>query len=472
MKRPSIGTAEWRAVSYGIVAAALLAVEFIAGMQTYVLSTVIPIVGSELHAHQFYGVITGSAQAAMFLTMPLGPYLLHRFRVERILLHLTWLSITGGVISAIAPTVGVFVLGRALAGLAAGALSTVSLSTIVTVLPASWRRATLAGFNVMWVSTSLIGPAYAGWVTSALSWRWALVLYLPVLVVARMVLARRLRGAMQSSDEGERLRLGPAITLSAGVALLSLAGLNVLSTWMASAVGGAGLAVTFFAAHRLLPAGSLRARPGRPAAVATMGLLTGAYFGAAGIVAIAVHDILSGTTVEVSYVLAGGGLAWASVGLAVSRWPAETAGRYISRSTLGACFLALGLIAMACALLVSGMTPFIVVLVGWILASIGMGLVYLDTLNRIVDAPSSVDGVSVPQAATSAILVEAIATAVMATLATALVGRAIAAGEGASVTATVLTVAAVLAVGVSGTARRVLRSSQFSSAATLSSRSS
>src|SRR5690349_18280083 len=162
------------------------------------MRTVVPIVGADLDAHEYYGVVTGTAQVAMFLTMPLGPWLLQRFRVERLLLDLTWLSVGGGVVSAVAPSVGVFVLGRAASGLASGALATVSLSAIVTAMPPAWRRAVLAGYNVIWVVASLVGPLYAGWVTSHVSWRWALVLYLPLLVVARAVIARQLTGHLRS----------------------------------------------------------------------------------------------------------------------------------------------------------------------------------------------------------------------------------------------------------------------------------
>ena len=57
----------------GLLAVALLTVELVAGMQAYLLNTVMPIIGTDFDAKDFYGVIVGSAQIAMFLTMPLGP---------------------------------------------------------------------------------------------------------------------------------------------------------------------------------------------------------------------------------------------------------------------------------------------------------------------------------------------------------------------------------------------------------------
>jgi MFS family permease len=456
MTSPSAEPTERATARYGILAAALLLVEFIAGMQTYLLRTVLPIIGSDLNAHQYYGVITGINQVTMFLTMPLGPYLLHRFRVDRLLLHMTWFSLAGGIVSATAPSVGVLVLGRAITGLASGALATVSLAAIVTALPAAWRRAVLAGYNVMWVVSSLLGPLYAGWVASVLSWRWAFVLYLPLLVIARTAIARQLRGSMQAGRRA-RLTLGSAFVLASGVALLSIVGLQGLHAGVAVVVGAAGTALALLAARRLLPAGTLSLRAGRPAAVATMGLLTGAYFGAAGIIAIVVHDLLDGTTGDETIVLAGGGLGWAVAGLAASRWPAQAARAYIRRSALGAGLLAVGLLATGAALLADGTASRVeVVLVGWTVAGLGMGLMYLDTLNHIVEVPPEVDGVSAAQAAAGAILVEAVATAVMATLTTAVVGRAVAGGGGVAAAVGVLAFAVVVSACAAGAAGRVV----------------
>lgn len=437
-----------------LLATALLAMEFIAGMQAYLLRTVVPLVGADFDAHEYYGVITGTTQVAMFLTMPLGPYLLARFRVERLLLHLTWFSVLSGVVSAIAPNVGIFLLGRAGSGLASGALATVSLAAIVTAMPPKWRRTVLAGYNVIWVFISLLAPVYAGWVASELSWRWALVLYLPLLVVARTVIARQLKGTMQSGGQ-ERLALGSAFALAGGVALLSLVGLRGLSVGLAIAVGIAGAAMAVFAARNLLPTGTLSARMGRPAAVATMGLVTGAYFGTAEIIGIIVHDLLGGTTGQVAFVLAGSGLGWALAGLTAARWPARAAHTYVRRSTLGAGILSLGLLTTVAALLVDWMARVDVVLAGWTAAGVGIGLIYLDTLNHIVDVPQEVDGVSTAKAAASTILVEAIATAVMATLTTAVVGRAIAGGQGVTAALLLLALTVLVAATIAWTTRRV-----------------
>lgn len=458
MSGPEVAAPPARRVRYGVLAGALLSLELVAGVQSVLLSTVVPVVAQDLDAHEYYGVIVGSAQVAMFLTMPLGPALLQRFRVDRVLLHLTTLAVAGGVASALAPSTGVFVLGRAATGLASGALATVSLAAIVTVLPPAWRRGVLAGYNVMWVAISLVGPLYAGWVTAALSWRWALVLYLPLLVVARLVVARQLSGRMRPEGERQPLGLGSAAVLATGVALLSVVGLRALPAGWAVAAGVGGAAVALVATRRLLPAGTLRARPGRPAAVATFALVCAAYFGASGIVAVAVHDLLGGTTRDVVLVLGGSALGWAVAGLGVSRWPAALPGGYVRRSALGAVLLAAGVLVVAAAVLADPAAPRVgMALAGWAASGVGIGLVYLETLNRVVEAPREADGITVPQAAAAVVIAESVATAVTQTLGAASVGRGVAGGGGQVAAVAVLVGSAVLALAVLPGARRAVR---------------
>ena len=262
---------------------------------------------------------------------------------------------------------------------------------------------------------------------------------------------------MHSGGGQERLTLGSAFVLAGGVALLSLVGLRSLPAATAIAVGVVGAAAVIVAARRLLPRGTLSARVGRPAALATMGLLTSAYFGAQAIMSIIVQDLLGGTTGQAALVLAGSGMGWAVAGLAVSRWPARTARSYVRRAALGGSLIALGLLVTGGVLLVDGTSPRItVILVGWTVAGVGMGLTYLDTLNQIVDVPQEVDGVSVPRAAAATILVEAIATAVAATLASAVVGRAVAQSGGTDSAAIVLAFTVVGAASVVWVARRAV----------------
>jgi hypothetical protein len=372
----------------------------VAGIQSYLLATIVPVVAAELDGRHLYGVITASAQVAMFVTMPWGPVLLSRFRADRVLLVLTAVTVAGSVLAALAPTILLFVAGRAVTGLATGAMATVSLSAIVTVLPATWRRVVLAGYNAVWVAASLVGPVYAGAVADSVGWRWALVLYLPLLLAARWVAAGQLRRRLGSG--ADRLPVWGALAVAAGVALVGLLGDG---RWWALAAGLAGAVLALAALRGLLPAGSLRAARGRPAAVATLGLITAAHLGMWSVVAILVQDRLGGSPGQAAVALAGGGMGWAVAGLVVARWPATAPG-YPRRMNLGLSLMLLGLIGLAVAVTDPGGRGVPLVTVAWTVMGLGMGTSYLDTLNRVVDPPVEQDGVDPTHAAGAAVLVE------------------------------------------------------------------
>lgn len=396
-----------------VLAVALLLVELVAACQSYLTSTVTPLMAEELDARDGYGLLVATTQAAMFLTMPLGAALLSRWSAARMLAWLTPVVVAGGVASALAPTFTFFLSGRVLASLAAGALMTVSLSALATALPPAWRRLTLAGYALVWLVASLVGPVYAGWASAVIGWRWALVAYLPVFLLARAVVILRLR-EMDRAEPGARepLALVPAVLLATGITAVSLVG----GSWGRSLLAAAGVVVVLAAASRILPEGTLRLVGGRRRLVLLIGVLCGAYFGAHAVVAITAHDLLGRDAASLAVLLGAGGVGWAVLGMVCGRWPARDTGAYVRRVTLGALLLAGGAALMAAAVIPDLPRAWPLLVSGWTLSGVGMGLCYVDTLNRGLDTPSVPDGIGASQMAQALVMAEVVATALAGTL--------------------------------------------------------
>lgn len=394
------------------LAVALLVVELVAACQSYLTTTITPLMAGDLQAQDGYGLLVASTEAAMFLTMPLGAALLSRWPAARMLVWLTPVVVLGGVLSAIAPTFTLFLSGRVLAALAAGALMTVSLSALATSLPPAWRRLVLAGYALVWLVASVVGPVYAGWASSALGWRWALVAYLPLFLVARAVVIVRLR-QLDRAEQGGREPLGllPAIGLAGGITLVSAWGTSLPG----SLVAAGGVVLVLVAAARILPVGSLVARRGRPAAILLMGLLCAVYFGGHAVVAITAHDLLGRDAGDLALLLGAGGAAWSVLGVVCGRWPARRASAYRWRVAGSAALLATGFAVLALSLVPGVGGGWALHLVGWTLSGAGMGLSYVDTLNRVLDEPVEPDGISTSVAAQALVMAEAIGTALVAT---------------------------------------------------------
>ncbi len=341
--------------------------------------------------------------------MPLGSRLLGRVPAGRLLGVFTVVTVIGGVISATAPGVAVFATGRVVSGLAAGALATVTMSALITAMPRRWRQMVLTGYSAMWVITSPIGPAYAAWISGTVGWRWSLVAYLPFLVLARLIVAHQLPREPIGRAE-DRFGFRGAVVLAAAVAVTTLTAL--LHTPWSVLIALAALIVGVLAAAPMLPAGVMRARPGRPAAISVLGLLTGVYFGASAVVAILAHDLLHFSVGQIGVLLLAGGLGWAVTGVFTARRPA-IGPAYRRRGALGITLLVVGLAAMWIA--VAFHTSPALYITAWTVAGIGMGLVYLDTINAVVEEPAVPDGISPVAAGSATVVVEQSATALAGT---------------------------------------------------------
>ncbi|WP_087508682.1 MFS transporter [Cellulomonas iranensis] len=393
--------------------ASLLTIELLAGVQTYVTQTVLPLLVADLGGAHLYGPLDAAAQAPTFLMLPAGAWLLARFRTDRLLLWFTALAVVGSATCALAPSAGVLLAGTAVRAVAAGALATVSMGAIVRGLPARHRQLVLAGLSGTWVVSSLLGPLYAVAVAQHLGWRWALVLHLPLLVAARAVAARCVPSE-PAAGAGERVPWGWAVVLAAGSLTLALP----VGPWSALAVA-VGAALMLRAAAALLPAGALRARRGRPAALSALLAVASAYFGATAVLSVVGHDALGLAPHAYGLVVAVPGLAWAVCGLWTGAHPALDDARFRRRGARAAW----GLVAGAAVVAVTGALadrPALVLaglLVGAALLGGGMGSLYPDLLGRCLARPDPDDGLSDARAATAVVLAEAVGLALATTAA-------------------------------------------------------
>ena len=132
-----------------------------------------------------------------------------------------------------------------------------------------------------------------------------------------------------------------------------------------------GAAVTIPALRRIVPAGTLTARRGVPAASAAAFLASAASFAIDGFVTLMLTQTRGLSIRVASLVLTASALAWA----AGSWWQSRVIGRIGARriTALGAMLIASGAAVVAVGLLE---VPVFVPYVGWAIGSVGMGIVF------------------------------------------------------------------------------------------------
>lgn len=410
-----------------LLALALLTVEFLAGMQRYLSQTVLPLLARDLDGAHLYGPLDAAAQAPLFLMLPAGAWLLSRVPVRTLMLAFTLITVLGSVICALAPTMPAFIAGTAVRALAAGALATISLGAISRGLPTRHRQLVLAGMSGVWLLSSTLGPVYAATTASLLGWRWAMVAYLPLLVLARWAVARQFPPEAEQGPTGETVPWRWAAVLATGSAILALpvGGASILAVAL-----GAG--AMLWATARLLPPGTARAHGGRRAGLMALGVTAAAYFGATMVLSVVAHDGLGLSTASFAVVIAAPGVAWALTGLWTGAHPALSDAPFARRSGRAGAVLTGGIVVLLATTTVapSSSVAFVGLLVGATLAGLGMGALYPDLLGRCLTPPEHDDGITSDRIAGAAVLVESVGMAVATTAGYAFLGTGFGLGSG------------------------------------------
>jgi MFS family permease len=136
-----------------------------------------------------------------------------------------------------------------------------------------------------------------------------------------------------------------------------------------------GLAIALYSLHALLPAGTLSLRRGLPSVVAGRGLLFAAFLGVEAFLALMLTAVLGYSTAVTGAVIATGAISWAAGSWLQSRLDEKHAERRGLRMFAGAALLTLGIGAQLAALLLPA-APLAVVVGGWVLAGLGIGMAH------------------------------------------------------------------------------------------------
>lgn len=278
---------------------------------------------------------------------------------------------------------------RLLQGLGAGAISTLSYTAVARGYEEAARPRMLALLSTAWVVPGLIGPALAAAVDAYFGWRWVFLALAPFSVVAVGLALPALRGlgplgaAAAPTDQ-----TAAAAGLTAGAAALLLAP-SLDHALVGLAVGSVGAVVALPCFRRLVPAGTLRARPGLPAAVAAMGLLSAAFFGAEVFVPLSLTEVRHRSVAFAGVTLTAATLSWTAGAWLQARWAPRHSRRLLV--ALGLLLLAVGIAATAAVLHPS--IPTELAPVAWGVAGLGIGVAYSTTALVVLEcAPPGEEG--------------------------------------------------------------------------------
>lgn len=365
-----------------------VALIFLAAIQSLAVTTVMPVVSSDLDGDALYAVAFAGTLATSVIGMVAAGAWCDRGGVLAPLTSAVVLFVIGLVIAGLATTMPVLVAGRLVQGLGTGGQTVALYVVVARVYPAALHGRVFAAFSAAWVVPSLIGPFLAGAVAQFLHWRWVFLGVALLTVVAFVMVVLRLYALPLHTDQPATGRVGRrmacAVAVAAGALVLSLAGELGAYAW---AVVAASAVVIGLAARPLLPAGTLLARRGLPSVVLMRGLIAGALFGAEIYVPYLLIDRYDFSPVWAGLGLTAAAIAWATA--------ADVQGRFgdrlgNARITLIGSALLVTSTSIAVATAVWAL-PAGVLIAGWAFAGAGMGLMYprLTVLTLAYSSPQN-----------------------------------------------------------------------------------
>ncbi|MDT8915691.1 MFS transporter [Amycolatopsis sp. PS_44_ISF1] len=186
---------------------------------------------------------------------------------------------TGLLVAGTATGMPALLAGRALQGLGSGFLLVAVALLIAATFTDRERPVIYAANAAAWVLPAVTGPAVAGLITVSIGWRWVFLGLIPLVAIGvalLIVVARRLPAHVPTAT-ARRAGVIPAVVAALAVAALSWAAQHPSPA--AITYGAVGLVALAAALKKLLPVGTLTARPGLPTVIASRALLSGAYAG-------------------------------------------------------------------------------------------------------------------------------------------------------------------------------------------------
>ena len=345
----------------------LLLFETLGAVHILVVAAVMPAVLRDLGNLPLYGWAFSAAALAMIGTIPIVGAAVDRFGAKPLVVATAALYLVGLLVSALAPSMAVLVVGRFVQGAASGSAYALSLGTVAKTLSPSVRPRVLALMATSWLLPGLLGPPIGGLLADTIGWRWAFVVPIPFLVMSVLMIYPVLHD--DADPEAAPAPILRALVLMVGTALF-LTGVDGRSV-ASGAAAAIGLVIALVGLRGIIAPGTFRARRGAPAAAICAFLLSLGFSSIDSYVPLMLTGVRGMSVFRAGLTITVGACTWA-LG---SWWQSSVVGRrsYGSVVAIGASFFLVG-IGIAYLVLHGGPIPLIYL--AWAAAGFGMGAAF------------------------------------------------------------------------------------------------
>ena len=421
------------------------------------VSTAMPVVAHELGGLELYGLVFSAFLVGSLLGIVVAGTLIDRQGVVTPFLLGITLFAVGLTIAGSSVSMPMLIGARLIQGFGGGAIPPIAYVAIGQSLPESLRPKMFATMSTAWILPGIFGPAVAGVVAEAFSWRAIFFGLLPLLAFSGALAYRGLSGlrrrqvaaaaagtapasiATSTREHGARITNGVLVALGVGVLTVGLSGDPGIQM---AVLGVVGLGLAWFAFARLVPTGTLRAARGYPTAILLRGVLTFAFFSIDAYIALLLEDVRGWTPLMAGIAITSATVSWTAGSWIQARLSSRFPHEWFVR--LGFPLVAIGIAGFGLILL--DQVPAILAIPILGIAGLGMGLTYAQfALIVLRDVPRAEQG----SVTASLTLSDSVGTALGTGVAAALVHAAVAA-NGSPAGGLAVSIAIGAAAGVIG----------------------
>ena len=176
-----------------LIAVAVMIATFMEVMDTSIASVAVPyIAGSTASTTDEAEWVLTVYLVANAVFLPASSYFAQRFGRKKFLMSSIIVFTVASVLCGLSPTLGFILMARIIQGAAGGALQPLSQSILIESFPPEKQGQALGLYALGVVLAPVIGPAFGGYLTVAISWRWAFYINVPIGLLALLLQSRYL----------------------------------------------------------------------------------------------------------------------------------------------------------------------------------------------------------------------------------------------------------------------------------------
>lgn len=363
---------------------AMMLMLFVATLDVLIVITAMPAIAVQLGDVHLYSWVFSAYTLASLASLPIFGGLADRFPTLRVMLGAVGVFMLGSVWAALAPSMLMLVIGRALQGIGAGGLFALPNLIIARHYPAALQPRALAMTSAVWGVSALLGPVVGGALLGVWGWHAIFWVNIPIGLVLIVLGIASLRGSGGGSQEAAPTNLLNPVLLAAATGLLLAATTAGGIRAVALVAAGVLVALLYRISERrslpIVPPEAWRGAGALGASIAIMGLIAIGFTASETFLTLLLQSGRGLSATSAGALISAGSLSWMGGTFLVSRRN-DIGPRAKTLFGIGA--LLLGLVGLLVFIVLA--LPVAVAFGCWMLAGLGMGTIYPSCTTVVLD---------------------------------------------------------------------------------------